>query len=401
MTVDLATSAASSEAAGRLRQRGYDPETMLADFGAKGYVIVDGILSSSPDSRLCLESLRSCAEESIQLTRSGHWTARRVVGNAFPPFDKDNRDSWGVQHIMNPQLDRVAERSDVGSQTERRSSLSETFQEFYASSPLLDVASLLVGAPEERMQMELFNLLINPESHYFALAWHRDDIKPDVGEAEERQRLDKPTYGVQFNTALYDDDCLFIVPGSHQRLRNAEEKAANLAKAPPAVQLDASGGDAPNVEGFDGSWKIDPPGTLRVQLKAGQTVFYSQRILHRASYLPSRKRATLHACYGDIGDDAEGDAGGAERARNILQHGVEWMRDEQFGHRLPQRLQPRESWPAGRYGNHRAEPARLTWKRALCPASSADGPTLPPVLNNLIRMEKKWAPKNLGFSLDN
>ena len=70
---------------------------------------------------------------------------------------------------------------------------------------------------------------------------------------------------------------------------------------------------------------------------AGQTVFYSQRILHRASYRPDRKRATLHACYGDTGD---GDQGAAERARNILQHGVQWMRDDSFSSKLPERLGP-------------------------------------------------------------
>ncbi|EPQ26932.1 uncharacterized protein PFL1_05566 [Pseudozyma flocculosa PF-1] len=373
-TLSPSTLATPSSAADRLRQLGYDPDSLLAHFQSQGYVIVDGVLSSTSDSSLGLESLRSCAQEAIQLTRSGDWTARRVVGNAFPPFDRDNRDSWGVQHIMNPQLDAVAQRarlrgddghaSTPSSSTPARS-LSKTFQDFYSSSPLLDIASLLVGAPEERMQMELFNLLINPEAHsYFALSWHRDDIRPDVDEAEELQRLARPTYGVQFNTALYDDDCLFIVPGTHRRPRTAEERKANMAKAPPAIPIDGEGDDRrAELEKPDGGWEVDPPQTLRVRLKAGQTAFYSQRILHRASYLASRKRATLHACYGDIGDDEAGEAGGAERARNILQHGVEWMRDEEFGASLPPRLRP-------------------MW-------------------NNLIRTEKKWAEKDLGYSLDN
>lgn len=57
---------------------------------------------------------------------------------------------------------------------------------------------------------------------------------------------------------------------------------------------------------------------------AGQTAFYSQRILHRASYLPSRKRATLHGCYGDLQgskDEEHAAIVAGERARNVLQVG--------------------------------------------------------------------------------
>lgn len=210
--------------------------------------------------------------------------------------------------------------------------ISTTFQSFYASSPLLDIASLLLGMEVKDMQMELFNLLINPSSHYFALGWHRDDIKPDVTPEEEEERLRRPTYGVQFNTALYDDDCLFIVPGTHRRVRTKEEARANMAKAPPAVLVT-------EAEGFDGGWEVDPPNTFRVKLKAGETVFYSQRILHRASYGPKAARATLHGCFGDA---SEGGEGTKERARNVLQHGVEWMREPSFVEGLEERVKPSE-----------------------------------------------------------
>jgi len=56
---------------------------------------------------------------------------------------------------------------------------------------------------------------------------------------------------------------------------------------------------------------------------AGETVFYNNNILHCASYSPNRPRATLHACIGDT-------RGGSTRARNILQHGLEWMKEEEF-----------------------------------------------------------------------
>lgn len=326
--------AGTADAASRLRKLGYDPEALLRQYRDQGYIILDGVLSSDASSPLHVDSLRQSADVATQLTRDGSWTHRRVVGNAFPPFTKDNRDSWGVQHLMNPQLDTLASSHTT-------SSLSKQFQQFYGSSPLIEIASLLIGAEANEMQMELFNLLINPDSHRFALGWHRDDVRPDVSQAEEEARLQTPTYGVQFNTALYDDDCLFIVPATHRRLRTAAEVSANNAKPPAATQIGPSQSESEQQQtdfAPDGSWVgVDPPNTLRVKLKPGQTAFYSQRILHRASYLPSAKRATLHGCFGDA---SQGGNGPAERARNVLQHGVEWMRDPAFGKSLPETLKP-------------------------------------------------------------
>lgn len=42
-----------------------------------------------------------------------------------------------------------------------------------------------------------------------------------------------------------------------------------------------------------------------------------------AQYSPSTKRSTMHACIGDI-------QGGSTRARNILQHNLQWMQHERF-----------------------------------------------------------------------
>lgn len=62
---------------------------------------------------------------------------------------------------------------------------------------------------------------------------------------------------------------------------------------------------------------------LTLKFVVGETVFYNNNILHCASYSPIRPRATLHACIGDT-------RGGSGRARNILQHELEWMKEEAF-----------------------------------------------------------------------
>ncbi|KAL9932014.1 hypothetical protein V8E36_009075 [Tilletia maclaganii] len=324
-----------------------------------GFVIVDGIFESEDE----IAQLQLAAADVVKLTRDGQWPHRRVVGKQFPPFDEVSQDYWGVQHLMSPSLPH-----------------SERFTAFYGAR-VLDVSSALLGVPIPQMQLELFNLLINPTQHAFALGWHRDDIKATIDEAEERRILiadqavagaAKDGGGIQWNAALYDDACLFLVPGTHRRVRTEQERKAN-ATAPPAPTPISPGQALSEAdrEALDGKWAIDPPTTLRVSLIAGQAAFYSQRVLHRASYLPTQTRATLHGCYGESGSSTSENDGsaaqtisiGEQRARNVLQHGVDWMKEPAFGASLPHRLKP--------------------------------------IWDNLLRMERQWAGKNLGYSLDN
>ena len=225
-------------------------DALLDDFQRNGYVIVDGIFDGQD-----VESLRRAAAEVTQLTREGQWTHRRVVGKQFPPYDSVAvQDSWGVQHLMHPSLPHHT-----------------LFTQFYASSPLLDIAAHLLQTNSTSMQLELFNLLIEPAHHCFALGWHRDDVRPDVNSSEEKQRLAAPTSGIQWNACLYDDDCLFLVPGTHTRPRTGEECKANQTDPPPARAF-TPGAD----QGYDGAWEVDPPTTLRVSLK-GEAMQARQR----------------------------------------------------------------------------------------------------------------------------
>ncbi|KAE8226251.1 hypothetical protein CF319_g1139 [Tilletia indica] len=343
-------------------------QALRDDYERDGFVIVDGIFAS-PDE---MESLKAAAADVVKLTRDGEWPHRRVVGKQFPPFDEVTQDYWGVQHLMSPSLPHSA-----------------LFTAFYGSR-VLEVSSALLAVPVQSMQLELFNLLINPTHHAFALGWHRDDIKPSISTEEEERILvadqaragaAKDGGGIQWNAALYDDACLFVVPGTHRRVRTEQERIAN-ATPPPAPTPIPQGKELGAVEreALDGNWEVDPPTTRRVVLKAGQSAFYSQRVLHRASYLPNQTRATLHGCYGESSGDTEVSIDGPssatassqavsetsvgeQRARNVLQHGLEWMKDPAFGASLPDQLRP-------------------MWE-------------------NLLRMERQWAGKNLGFSLDN
>ena len=75
---------------------------------------------------------------------------------------------------------------------------------------------------------------------------------------------------------------------------------------------------------------LDMPGVVRVTLRPGETVFYNNNILHCATYDNREERITLHACMGEV-------RGGPTRARNILQHGLHWMKEDRFRDTLDER----------------------------------------------------------------
>ncbi|KAI6008728.1 hypothetical protein F5J12DRAFT_49901 [Pisolithus orientalis] len=254
-------------------------------YDEQGYVIVPGLVTSEHFTLLS----KAC-ERVIAKTRSGAWPHRRTVGRQFPPYENDNTDSWGVQHVMHPDLGEPV------------------FAEWYTSEGLLAVVRELLQCREDELQMELFNLLINPLNHHFALRWHRDDVKEDATADEEAQALAAWKYGVQWNTALYEDSCLFIVPKSHRIPRTAEQRAHSITQ------------DAPKNP-------LDMPDAIRVTLRPGETVFYNSNVLHCATYDLKKPRCTLHACVGDV-------KGGSTRARNVLQHGLRWMTEDRFRSQL-------------------------------------------------------------------
>ncbi|KAJ7092006.1 hypothetical protein B0H15DRAFT_184278 [Mycena belliarum] len=265
------------------------PNCLKDHFEEEGFVIIPGLIPQEDFARI-----EAGCNHVIARTRAGSWPHRRTVGKQFPPYGDSDPDSWGVQHLMHPDLEEPV------------------FSHWYTSTAVIDAVQMLLDCEEDELQMELFNLLINPLSHNFALRWHRDDIGGDATEEEERSALDawKP-HGIQWNTALYEDSCLFVVPGSHKVPRTPDQR------------LHSEGPNAPTDP-------LDMPGAIQVFLKPGDSVFYNSNILHCASYDAQARRATLHASMGNV-------KGGSIRARNILQHGLSWMKEPNFSEGLDSR----------------------------------------------------------------
>ncbi|KAL7419443.1 hypothetical protein Q5752_006281 [Cryptotrichosporon argae] len=266
----------------------YTTEQLAAyrkQFTTDGYVVVPELIPAAD-----LAELRRAADAVTDRARAFEWRQVRMVGKQFPPWTEGD-DVWGVQNLMHPEL------------------AEPVFAKWYGSDDLVDVSAALMGVSPEVMQFELFNLLVNPLRKDYALTWHRDDVKANTSPEAEAAALAVKHYGIQWNAALYDDDCLSAVPGSHARLRTAAEREANLGNT-------------------------DMPGGHTIRLRAGETVFYNNNILHVGKYNLQVKRRTLHGCYGA---PPEGDT---TRARNILQHDLGYTSDETWRASLPSKLRP-------------------------------------------------------------
>lgn len=289
-----------------------------------GYVVIPAILTpSNPNPHLDLTRLLTTTTKATQLARTGVWPHFRTVPKQFPPWPStppppEEGGIWGVQHLLHPDMPG-----------------RDAFAGVYFSEPILSTVEDILSShahfskdgEQEHLVMELFNLLVAPETVDFELRWHRDDIPNTATPEEEQARLDECRAGggqshAQYNLALCADSSLIVVPGSHRRVRTDIERAAD----PYEAYL---------------------PGQIEVELQPGDAVFYDSNILHRGVYKskPAGGEETRLTLHGSVGlkqqqqSGSQGDEGeGRIRARAVLQHGVgKWVHREDAAFGLGER----------------------------------------------------------------
>jgi len=255
-------------------------QQQLEHFAAQGYLLIDSAVS--PD---LFDPLRQATARVTARTRRGEWPYKRDAGDG---------DIWGVSHLLHPDLGE------------------EVFARYMATPEVLDVAADLLSVPRsdkhQHLQLELVNMLVNPGAHDHEIGWHRDLLRQDLPPAEEVTRLRELQNAIQWNTALYDEACLHIVPASHLRAKTPAER--DIVFNRPTDSL---------------------PGQLAVELKAGQGVYYNANLLHRGVYERARQRETLHCCMGLIDGSS---------VRTYVYQTMAWMDDPDFGLTLPKVLRP-------------------------------------------------------------
>ena len=149
-----------------------------------------------------------------------------------------------------------------------------TAVEFCLGETTLGASRQIMGAPDAAPTLQM--MMCSPVKDRGPASWHRDI--PPIDQAPlcglQRDLLANGPGYLQWNIPLYDDDVLWVVPGSHHRA-NTEEENRQLAKDP----------------------RVPLPGGVPVELKAGDGVVYTNTILHWGSNYSRKKRRTVHLGY--------------------------------------------------------------------------------------------------------
>ena len=154
-----------------------------------------------------------------------------------------------------------------------------SFVEFWLHDNTHGVSSRLLDMPHAACTEMM--MMCSPVKDHGPAMWHRDihpfDTAPLQGYAEDILE-NGPRY-IQWNIALYDDDVLWVVPGSHVRFATEDEQAQlNTDRTVPL------------------------PNAVQTHLKAGDGVAYITPIFHWGSNYSTRLRRTLHGGYSNFSD---------------------------------------------------------------------------------------------------
>ena len=144
--------------------------------------------------------------------------------------------------------------------------------EVWLQENTLGVSRQLFGVPEA-VGMAGMMLMCSPVRDHGPARWHRDVHPIDMAPLSGLQNdlLENGPKYLQWNIPLYDDDVLWVVPGSHRRVNTETEDRELLAD--PRQPL---------------------TGGIPVELKAGDGVVYVNYMLHWGSNYSTRIRRTIH-----------------------------------------------------------------------------------------------------------
>jgi hypothetical protein len=99
----------------------------------------------------------------------------------------------------------------------------------------------------------------------------------------------------QINCALYEDSSTWFVPGSNARLWDLPSETAAAQGADRAsLENTSRARTEAEQERFLHEYCVAMPGAVQLRLEPGDLVLYRSVAWHLGSYVPYRKRATLH-----------------------------------------------------------------------------------------------------------
>lgn len=220
-------------------------------FLEEGYLVVKEAIP-----REKLEDVRRAYEALVNRQRE-NWQAMRKEGD--PP---------GGEWESSPQPRLMLNRPPLVSAISRETAPAA---EVWLEPNIHGVSSQLLGVADASVTEMM--MMCNPVRDHGPAKWHRDhhpiDTAPLKGYIDDILE-GGPRY-VQWNIPLYDDNVLWVIPGSHIRFNTEEENEYLLAD--PCQPL---------------------PNGVRTHLEGGDGVVYILPILHWGSNYSPRLRRTVH-----------------------------------------------------------------------------------------------------------
>ena len=231
--------------------------TLKEQFLSEGYVIVD-VLDESE-----LTAFRNIMAELLDVEvraddNEEHSAALQHLGDEIRDFARENRQYYF--HLL----------TKPG---------TEAIHHAFHHPKVMQITESLIG-PD--LIINNASILAANRGVKYDLGWHRDVIQIPQEEIDEDYLYSTTRFhnSCQINLPLYEENALWIVPGSHNRVNTPEENAV-----------------------FGGSKHYSPPshdmpGAMKVTLCAGQAVFYNNNLIHRG-YTAEVKipRRTIHMGY--------------------------------------------------------------------------------------------------------
>ena len=135
---------------------------------------------------------------------------------------------------------------------------------------------------DSKTVLKYITMMCSPVRDHGTSAWHRD-IEPYRDGPLCGLQADMRANGigeVQWNIAMYEDDVLWVVPGSHIRLNTETETENQQLLNNPQAPLE---------------------GSIPVKLEVGDGVVYSNVILHWVSNYSTKLRRTIHLVFRPYG----------------------------------------------------------------------------------------------------
>lgn len=172
----------------------------------------------------------------------------------------------------------------------------QPFHDFHALPGMRAAVENILGP--EHASSQIMGILFEPQNQAWCTAWHRDwgyNVPGMDVPAFFRAIRDLRLFN-QLNGALYDDHCLWIVPGSHER-EDVPDETAHFSRIPPPGPALTDAVTPEERERCCLGYTRAMPGALPVPLFAGDVAFYRACGWHLGNYVPYTRRATLHDGY--------------------------------------------------------------------------------------------------------